>query len=188
MDSNRRNHLCFTYGSLAQYFEEDLPIFNKMLQSFNATDSETNNLLSRQDTINGFTVSYPANWNKRDNVYGTHGVQLSPNPAIRDNVLIDVVQQPGATLDSWAQEKIGSINSRPGANILQLSPTTLGGNPAYKIEYLWEGDKILEMWTVVGDKIYSISYTGEGEENYQQNLPAVQNIINSLVASPPALH
>jgi hypothetical protein len=67
---------------------------------------------------------------KQDNVYGTHGVQFSPNPAVRDNVLIDVVQQPGVTLDSWTQEKIGSINSRPGASILQLNQTTLGGNPA----------------------------------------------------------
>jgi hypothetical protein len=137
-------------------------------------------LLNHQDTVNGFTVSYPASWNKQDNVYGTHGVQLSPNLAARDNVLIDVVQQPGATLESWTQEKIGSINSRQGASILQLNPTTLGSNPAYKVEYVWEGDKILEMWTVIGDKLYAFSYVGEGEEKYQQNLPAVQNIIDSF--------
>ena len=137
-------------------------------------------LLTHQDTVNGFTVSYPASWNKQDNVYGTHGVQLSPNLAARDNVLLDVVQQPGATLDSWTQEKIGSINSRQGASILQLNPTTLGGNPAYKVEYVWEGDKILEMWTVIGDKLFAISYVGEGEEKYQQNLPAVQSIIDSF--------
>ena len=104
-------------------------------------------------------------------------------------MLIDVVQQPGATLDSWTQEKIGSINSRQGASILQLNPTTLGSNPAYKVEYVWEGDKILEMWTVIGDKLYAFSYVGEGEEKYQQNLPAVQSMIDSFrlttAGSPP---
>jgi hypothetical protein len=146
-------------------------------------------LLTHQDTVNGFTVSYPASWNKQDNVYGTHGVQLSPNLATRDNVLIDVVQQPGATLDSWTQEKIGSINARSGTSILQLNPATLGGNPAYKVEYLWEGDKILEIWAVIGHKLYAISYVAEGEDRYQQNLSAFQSIVDSFrlttAGSPP---
>ena len=95
-------------------------------------------------------------------------------------MLIDVVQQPYSNLDSWTQDKIESISSRPGASILLLNPTSLGGNPAYKVEYTWEGDKILEMWSLIGDKLYAISYIGEGEERYQQNLPAVQSIINSF--------
>ena len=31
-----------------------------------------------------------------------------------------------------------------------------------------------------GDKVYAISYLGEGEERYQQNLPAVHSIIDSF--------
>jgi len=137
-------------------------------------------VLTHKDITNGFSVSYPASWVKQDNVYGTHGVQFSPNPTTRDNVLIDVTQQPGTDLDSWTQEKIDSISSRPGATILLLNPTTLGGNPAYKVEYTWEGDKILEIWTLIGDKLYAISYVGEGEERYRQNLPVAQSIIDSF--------
>ena len=48
------------------------------------------------------------------------------------------------------------------------------------------------MWTVVGDKVYAVSYLGEGEEKYRQNLPAVQNIIDSFqltsADSPSQLH
>lgn len=148
--------------------------------SFQIQAAAQGGLLTHHDTVNGFTLSYPASWNKEDNVYGTHGVQFSPDLATRDNVLIDVVQQPGATLDSWTQEKIGSINSRPGASILQLNPTTLGGNPAYKVEYMWEGDKILEIWTVIGDKLYAISYVAEGEEKFQRYLNDVNNMIESF--------
>lgn len=32
----------FTYGSPAQHFDDDIPTFNKMLQSFDATNLETN--------------------------------------------------------------------------------------------------------------------------------------------------
>jgi hypothetical protein len=151
-----------------------------MPSSFQIEAAAQSGLLSHQDITNGFSVNYPAGWNKQDNVYGTHGVQFSPNPTTRDNVLIDVVQQPYSNLDLWTQDKIDSISSRPGASILLLNPTTLGDNPAYKVEYMWEGDKILEMWSLIGDKLYTISYIGEGEERYQQNLPAVQSIINSF--------
>ena len=141
--------------------------------------SAQNDLLTHEDFTNDFSVSYPSNWFKEDNVYGTHGVQFSPNPTTRDNVLIDVVQEPGADLEGWTQEKIGSISSR-GASISLVNPTTLGDNPAYKVEYTWEGDKLLETWTLFGDKLYAISYMGVGEESYQQNLPAAQSIIDSF--------
>ena len=80
------------------------------------------------------------------------GFNFLPSPTTRDNVLIDVIQRPGADLDSWTQEKIGSISLRPGASIILVNQTTLGGNPAYKVEYTWEGDKILEMWTLMVTK------------------------------------
>ena len=47
--------------------------------SFQIQAAAQGGLLTHQDTVNGFTVNYPASWNKQDNVYGTHGVQLSPN-------------------------------------------------------------------------------------------------------------
>jgi hypothetical protein len=104
---------------------------------------------------------------------------VRPNPSRRDNVLIDVINQTNVDLDSWTQEKISSINSREGSKITQLNPLTLSGNPAYKVEYSWLGDRIMELWTTVGSKIYSISYVAE-EATYRTNLPHVENMIASF--------
>lgn len=188
-----------TYVSDATKYLDFLPTVQKMIDSFEIiAPSETNTatdggqqeeqqpramegFLVYEDITNKFTVQYPANWQKQENVYGTHGVQFSPTATDRDNVLIDVLTQPGLTLDSWTQEKLASIRSREGSQIIHSSPTLLSGSPAYEATYIWEGDKIMELWTVVGDRLYAISYVAVGEEKFQKYLADVKKMLDSFM-------
>jgi hypothetical protein len=141
--------------------------------------------LMYEDDINKFTVQYPSSWQKQENVYGSHGVQFTPVASDRDNVLIDVLTKPNLTLDSWTKEKFNSIESRQGSEVIQSSPTTISGNSAHEVTYLWEGDKIMELWTVIGNRLYAVSYVAEGEEKFQRYLPIVKSIIDSLRINDP---
>ena len=46
--------------------------------SFQIMAAAQGGLLTHKDIANEFSVSYPSEWIKQDNVYDTHGVQFSP--------------------------------------------------------------------------------------------------------------
>jgi hypothetical protein len=63
-------------------------------------------------------------------------------------------------------------------------PTTLGGQPAYKVIYtdnsqLGGPTKNAEIWTIVANRAYTILYAAD-EINYATYLPIGQQIVNSF--------
>ena len=89
MDVNSRGIMKVNAKKTFSMFLSSILIFSLFYlpSSFQIDVAAQGGLLTHQDTVNGFTVSYPASWNKQDNVYEPHGVQLSPNLASRDNVI-----------------------------------------------------------------------------------------------------
>jgi eukaryotic-like serine/threonine-protein kinase len=59
----------------------------------------------------------------------------------------------------------------------------LAGKPAYKLVFTDEEDEIyyktMDIGTIIGDKVYSLSYVAQREQ-YSDYLPTVQKMINSL--------
>jgi eukaryotic-like serine/threonine-protein kinase len=84
------------------------------------------------------------------------------------------------TLDPYSNAHINFI--RQQARVLESNTTTLKGDNslAHKIVYInSEGQKIMQVWTIKGDKAYHITYAAN-ETRYNDYLPPVQKMIDSL--------
>ena len=69
-------------------------------------------------------------------------------------------------------------------NDTDILNVTLGGNPAYKLDYSYTGKdnntyKVREIGTIVNGKVYTISYFAP-RESYSNYLATVQRMINSF--------
>jgi hypothetical protein len=62
--------------------------------------------------------------------------------------------------------------------------SVLGGLPAYKLVFTYVDDDIyyerMEIGTIIGDKVYFVTYESEEEEQYSDYLPTIQKMIDSL--------
>ena len=104
----------------------------------------------------------------------------SPPPALSIGIQ-NLSFSQNITLDQYSAAHINFI--RQQASVLESNTTTLKGNnnfPAHKIVYINnEGQKIMQVWTIKGDKAYHITYAAN-ETRYNDYLPLAQKIIDSF--------
>ncbi|HEY9386263.1 MAG TPA: hypothetical protein VIP70_04440 [Nitrososphaeraceae archaeon] len=71
-------------------------------------------------------------------------------------------------------------NSTEGYHLLDSSTTMLAGLRAYRSIFTnIEGLKIMQLWTIKEDKVYTITYTAE-EENFENDLQTAQRMVDSF--------
>lgn len=62
--------------------------------------------------------------------------------------------------------------------------SVLGGLPAYKLVFTYVDNDIyyerMEIGTIIGDKVYFVTYESEEEEQYSDYLPTIQKMIDSF--------
>jgi len=78
------------------------------------------------------------------------------------------------------------ISMRSDNHVISSGPTTLAGYPAYGVVYTnsERNDQTMRIWTLVGDKVYSITYIEDIGQAYYSNLQLVQQVINTLEINP----
>jgi hypothetical protein len=97
---------------------------------------------------------------------------------------------PITTLNSLTEQNIDLANSTlPNFDLIESNKTTFANNPAYRIVYTFIDPSIksptipqfqsMNVWTIKGDKIYTLSYSQPIQE-YAIYLSVVQQIIDSL--------
>jgi hypothetical protein len=97
---------------------------------------------------------------------------------------------PITTLNSLTKQNLNLANSTlPNFDLIESNKTTFANNPAYRIVYTFIDPSIksttipqfqsMNVWTIKGDKIYTLSYSQPIQE-YAIYLPVVQRIIDSL--------
>jgi hypothetical protein len=97
---------------------------------------------------------------------------------------------PITTLNSLTKQNIDLANlTLPNFDLVESIKTTFANSPAYKIVYTFIDPSIksptipqfqsMNVWTIKGDKIYTLSYSQPIQE-YATYLPVVQQIIDSL--------
>jgi hypothetical protein len=146
----------------------------------------------------GISVEYPSTWSAfelnsrfRDNV--TYGVALLRAPlenasdkyaeGVRFGMQIFKVNN--VTLNDYTSSILNSYRNATGIKILDSSPTTLSGQPAYRIVYTddrVEGIKLkkMQVWSVLNNsKAYVLTF-GSEESKYADYLPQVQHIMSSF--------
>jgi hypothetical protein len=94
------------------------------------------------------------------------------------------------TLNSLTEQNIDLANyTLPNFDLIESNKTTFANNPAYRIVYTFIDPSIksptipqfqsMNVWTIKGDKIYTLSYSQPIQE-YAIYLSVVQQIIDSL--------
>jgi hypothetical protein len=153
--------------------------------------------LSYTDPSSGITVRYPPSWEVRDvdpslsrpdTISATRLLPPGQNDTgFIDNVVISVNNVSNTTMGQYTEGVLAQYNNLSGAiNITKSEPTTLAGNPAHGIEYLESHPgqllKKLQVWTIVGDQVYIVTYAAD-ESEYPQFLADVLSIIDSMQIS-----
>jgi hypothetical protein len=91
-------------------------------------------------------------------------------------------------LNEYLTTTINDYNDTQDFKVIESNTNSsiLGGKPAYKLVFTDVDDdnnyyKSMEIGTIIGDKIYFVTYDAEGEEErYSDYLPTVQKMIDSL--------
>lgn len=152
--------------------------------------------LTYDNPANGIKMQYPADW-----IVSTNGLQsysdivgfFSPLQNLTDvlpaQVALSVMSySANISLDEYTNMTLTEIEQQ-GLEVNESNAFTLAGNHGYRIIFSPPPQtvpvslSVLQVWTVINDKVYLLAYTAEGSE-FQNNLPLVQQMLDSLQVQP----
>jgi hypothetical protein len=166
-------------------------------EAYAQTGGNNTSALSYTDPSSGITVQYPSSWEIRDvdpslrppdTISSTRLLPPGQNETgFIDNVVISVNNVSNTTLGQYTEGVLAQYNNLSGAiTITKSEPSTLAGNPAHAIEYTESHPgqplKKMQVWSIVGDRVYIVTYAAD-ESEYSQYLADVQAIIQSMQIS-----
>ena len=156
--------------------------------------------LTYKNSMYGFEIQYPSNWEKID--FGQaieeddrHIVVtfLSPPEDALDIFREYLVIQVGKlmfnrSLEQYVDTQINSLrDSLPDFRIVESNSTTVADNRAHTIVYTFKvGEdeyKVTEFWTIKGDNIYYLKYSTESEKSDNQGSTIRQMIDSFMITS-----
>ena len=167
------------------------------LEAYAQTGGNNTSGLSYTDPSSGIIVQYPSSWEIRDvdpslrppdTISATRLLPPGQNDTgFIDNVVISVNNVSNTTLGQYTEGVLAQYNNLSGAiTITKSEPSTLAGNPAHSIEFLENYPdqtlKKLQVWSIVGDRVYIVTYAAD-ESEFPHYLADVQAIIQSLQIS-----
>lgn len=180
-------------------FAINIPVGIFASQWTNFTEVIDPRLLTYENPDLGIKLQYPFLWSLLDfqgKVEGYRDIILVPLPGNSTalsaymniaNLSRSFNNLNNITLDQFTILRIDSLEqSVPNFNLTKSTNTTLGGQPAHTIEYVYPNpfvdDEIirgLEVWTLHKGHVYNFNYIATVTE-YSKNLETVTKIVNSL--------
>jgi hypothetical protein len=166
-------------------------------EAYAQTGGNNTSVLSYTDPSSGITFQYPSSWEIRDvdpslrppdTISSTRLLPPGQNDTgFIDNVVVSVNNVSNTTIGQYTGDVLAQYNNLSGIiTITNSEPYTLAGNPAHAIEYLDNSQdqpiKKAQVWTVVDDRVYVVTYAAD-ESEFPQYLADVQTIIQSLQIS-----
>ena len=134
----------------------------------------------------GFTLEYPSNWTKQENL-----VFVSPPGGIGNQApeLITIDTEVLPTLD-FSLDTYTNLSLRQAQESLQdfkllnSSSTTLAGLPAHMIVFSFTESQNttlqnLATWTIKDGMVYKVTYIATPEE-FHSSLPALQSVLDTF--------
>jgi hypothetical protein len=110
------------------------------------------------------------------------------------SVSVENLSDTSKTLDVMTKQNVDLANKTlPNFKLIESNITTLANNPAYKIVSTFTNSGLADplhsppfqtmtIWTIKGDKIYTISYSQITSE-FSTYLPIIQKMIDSFEIS-----
>ena len=154
--------------------------------------------LGYQDTVHGFKVEYPADWEKiqfaQGITEGTHNLVVNflspsrgPSQTFREYLIIETANVNSAS--RFLKQEISFLaQSFPHFTPVQVSNSSLAGHNAYTVVFTYKDPivgtgKVMEIWTINGSKAYILSYHADSVD-YMSYLPVIQTMIKSFQLMP----
>ncbi|HYA84319.1 MAG TPA: hypothetical protein VEH06_12840 [Candidatus Bathyarchaeia archaeon] len=180
-----------------------LLLFNSLSLSAILKDSigqiqDTSKYLGYQDTVHGFKVEYPADWEKiqfaQGITEGTHNLVVNflspsrgPSQTFRGYLIIDTANVTSAS--TFSKQEINFLaESFPHFTPIQVSNRSLAGHNACEVVFTYKdpivgSGKVMEIWTINGSRAYILSYHADSVD-YISYLPVIQSMIKSFELMP----
>jgi len=196
-----KNGYFVMFGAEPVKYSEYLPIFEKMLDSFELNkklkeDVELelifNDYTTYVDSVNEMKYDYPTQWSKLDlNAEGITSIITSPleyyNDQYAETVVIGIEEIPFSllNLEQYSELTIKNMASVPGFKIIEQADTTWANLPAKKlvfsqVEPTYNIDlTTLSVWTVKDDMAYFMALGAEPSK-YSTYLPIFEKILSSF--------
>ena len=153
--------------------------------------------LDYQDTVHGFKVKYPTDWEKiqfsQGITEGPHNLVvnfLSPSrgsQTFREYLMIETANVTSAS--TFLNQEISFLTqSFPHFTPVQISNSSLAGHNANTLVFTYRDPiigtgKVIEIWTITGSKAYILSYHADSVD-YISYLPIIQTMIKSFDLMP----
>ncbi|NLF13083.1 MAG: DcrB-related protein [Anaerolineaceae bacterium] len=147
--------------------------------------------LTYESEANGFSIDYPDEWeiSERASMPGT-ATFITPlqgaDDTFRENVTVVVQGAPAdaTTLDEFTEMALAQGRELiPRFMVMESRSATLAGNPAQQVVYTGlQGERDLrwlQLWSLVGDQVYILTYTAE-ENEFTTFRSVVQQMITSM--------
>jgi hypothetical protein len=170
--------------------------------SVNTTAATTGGFLTYENPTYGIKIQYPTDWEKKEPTPYEVVFRFPPQEntsGTSSKYLLIIVNtldpQENMTLDQLTHDQIDFLKesfSDLTLNESESNATNLAGNPAYKVTFdhrneLQQGSspdyKLIQIWTIKGDKVYYITYRAELGRYSDDYLQTIQKMIDSFEIS-----
>jgi eukaryotic-like serine/threonine-protein kinase len=159
--------------------------------------------LSYEDTLYGFKIEYPADWEKvqfaQGITQGQHNLIVNfvspsrgPSQTFREYLLIETANITSAfsNISTFSKKELTFLaQSFPHFTPQQInSNSSMAGHNAYSVVFTYSDPivgtgKAMEVWTMDGSKSYILSYHADSN-GYGSYLPTIERMINSFEIIP----
>jgi eukaryotic-like serine/threonine-protein kinase len=165
----------------------------------NNKNKNNNSFRTYENPAYGIQIQYPSTWiiYAGDMFSGDDAIDIvsflgsvkSDTKAYAPSLYISIISPPSPDLNLNLNEYLTRITNDYKAKLKEFkviesnTNSILAGKPAYKLVFTDEEDEIyyktMDIGTIIGDKVYSLSYVAQREQ-YSDYLSTVQKMINSL--------
>jgi hypothetical protein len=164
---------------------------NRLPERINTSENQTmdsidtRNLEPYSNPNLGFSLQYPAEWQKEESL-----TFISPQGGVGNrgpeaiSITTELLPTSNYTLDRYTEAGLGQVESFQDFKLLNSSSTLLAGLPAHMIVYSFTDENLtplqnLQAWTVKDGMAYVITYGGTPEE-FESSLPVLNGIMDSF--------
>jgi hypothetical protein len=183
-----------TFGSEQSKYGKYLPQVQNIIKSFKVSSNSSDNPQEKRDLVfddptSGIKLQYPSSWTKaqlgqplRRNVdlVGAffHRENQNTSSLSRIGVAVQPLRSQDVKLDQYTSNQLNAIK-KVNATGIEDKETKVGANPAHDAVFSLNGTKVMQMWTLKGDKAFIFAYQANPNE-YAANLPTFQKMVDSV--------
>jgi eukaryotic-like serine/threonine-protein kinase len=172
-----------------------------LAQANDINNKNNNSFRTYENPAYGIQIQYPSTWiiyagdmfsdDDAIDIVSFLGPVKSDTKAHAPSLYISIVNPPPSPdLNLNLNEYLTRITNDYKAKLKEFkviesnTNSILAGKPAYKLVFTDEEDEIyyktMDIGTIIGDKVYLLSYEAEDEKQYSEYLPIIQKMIDSF--------